>query len=250
MLRRIWRVSAAVVGSTITFWKRRSKAPSFSIFLRYSSRVVAPIHCISPRANAGFSILAASIEPAAEPAPTIVWISSMNRITFGFLCNSLRMERIRSSNWPRYFVPATTAVMSRATTRLSNKMRETFFWIILKASPSTIADFPTPGSPIRIGLFFLRRLRIWAKRSISFSLPTTGSKRPSSAAFVISVPKLSSTGVSLAGFFEAVCACCWRSSEPLPPDRGEDISSSSSSSGNPMPEFTSGCNVACSNTFT
>ena len=221
MLRRIWRVSAAVVGSTITFWKRRSKAPSFSIFLRYSSRVVAPIHCISPRANAGFS---------------------------GFLCNSLRMERIRSSNWPRYFVPATTAVMSRATTRLSNKMRETFFWIILKASPSTIADFPTPGSPIRIGLFFLRRLRIWAKRSISFSLPTTGSKRPSSAAFVISVPKLSSTGVSLAGFFEAVCACCWRSSEPLPPDRGEDISSSSSSSGNPMPEFTSGCNVACSNT--
>ena len=24
----------------------------------------------------------------------------------------------------------------------------------------TIADFPTPGSPIKIGLFFLRRLRI------------------------------------------------------------------------------------------
>ena len=42
------------VGSTMTFWKRRSKAPSFSIFFRYSSRVVAPIHCISPRANAGF----------------------------------------------------------------------------------------------------------------------------------------------------------------------------------------------------
>ena len=44
----------------------------FCIFFRYSSRVVAPIHCISPRANAGFSILAASIEPAAAPAPTIV----------------------------------------------------------------------------------------------------------------------------------------------------------------------------------
>ncbi len=42
--------------------------------------------------------LAASIEPAAEPAPTIVWISSMINITFGFFCNSLRMERIRSSN--------------------------------------------------------------------------------------------------------------------------------------------------------
>ena len=220
------------------------------MFLRYSSRVVAPIHCISPLANAGFSILAASIEPAAEPAPTIVWISSMNNITFGFFCNSLRMERIRSSNCPRYLVPATTAVISRATTRLSNRIRETFFWMILNARPSTIADFPTPGSPIKIGLFFLRRLKICAKRSISLSLPTTGSRRPSSAAFVMSVPKLSSTGVSLDGFLEAVCAC-WRSSEPPLPERGEDISSSSSSSSvKPILEFISGCNVACSSTFT
>ena len=71
-----------------------------------------------------------------------------------------------------------------------------------------MADLPTPGSPINIGLFFLRRLKICAKRSISRSRPTTGSKRPSSAAFVMSVPKLSSTGVSLAGFLDAVCACC------------------------------------------
>ena len=33
---------------------------------------LAPMHCISPLANAGFSIFAASIEPAAEPAPTMV----------------------------------------------------------------------------------------------------------------------------------------------------------------------------------
>ena len=210
------------------------------------------MHCISPLANAGFSIFAASIEPAAEPAPTMVWISSMNKITLGFLCNSLRIERIRSSNCPRYLVPATTAVISRATTRLSKRIRETFFWMILRARPSTIADLPTPGSPIRIGLFFLRRLKICARRSISLSLPTTGSNRPSSAAFVISVPKLSNTGVSLDGFFEAVCACCWCSSAlPLPPERDEDISSSSSSSSvKPIPELISGCNVACSNTFT
>ena len=39
-----------------------------------------------------------------------------------------------------------------------------------------------------IHIFFLRRLNICAKRSISLSLPTTGSNRPSSAAFVMSVP--------------------------------------------------------------
>ena len=67
--------------------------------------------------------------------------------------------------------------------------------MILKASPSAIADFPTPGSPIKSGLFFLRRLKIWETRSISFSRPTTGSNFPSSAISVKSLPKLSKTGV-------------------------------------------------------
>ena len=40
--------------------------------LRYSSRVVAPIVCSSPRASIGFRILAASIAPSAAPAPTSV----------------------------------------------------------------------------------------------------------------------------------------------------------------------------------
>ncbi len=154
------KVSSAVVGSTITFWKRRSRAPSFSIFVRYSSRVVAPMHWISPRASAGLSMLAASIEPCAFPAPTIVWISSMKRMMSGFFVNSFRMAFRRSSNSPRYFVPATIDAMSRAMTRLSNRIRETCLRIILRARPSTIADLPTPGSPIRTGLFFLRRLRI------------------------------------------------------------------------------------------
>ena len=34
-------------------WKRRSSAPSFSMYLRYSSRVVAPMHCTSPRRQRG-----------------------------------------------------------------------------------------------------------------------------------------------------------------------------------------------------
>ena len=201
MLDNICKVSSGVVASTITFWKRRSKAPSFSMVLRNSSKVVAPIHCISPRAKAGFNIFAASIEPGAEPAPIIVWTSSMKRMIFGFFCTSFKIERMRSSNCPRSFVPATTAVISSATTRLSNSILETFFSTIRIAKPSTIADLPTPGSPISIGLFFLRRLNICARRSISFSRPTTGSSFPSSAALVISTPKLSITGVSLAGFF-------------------------------------------------
>ena len=51
------------------------------MFLRYSSNVVAPMHCNSPRANAGFKILDASIAPSAPPAPTSVCNSSMNKMT-------------------------------------------------------------------------------------------------------------------------------------------------------------------------
>ena len=51
-------------------WKRRSRAPSFSMYLRYSSSVVAPMHWISPRARAGLSTLEASMAPSAPPAPT------------------------------------------------------------------------------------------------------------------------------------------------------------------------------------
>ena len=108
MFLSIWSVFFRVVGSTITFWKRRSESTVFlnilSVFVKRGSTTYI---CISPRAKAGFNILAASIEPAAALAPTIVWISSMNKITFRFFCNSLIMERMRSSNCPRYLVPAT-----------------------------------------------------------------------------------------------------------------------------------------------
>ena len=84
----------------------------------YSSRVVAPIHWIVPRANAGLRMFAASIEPGVEPAPIRVCISSMKIITSGLFSISLMRDLIRSSNCPLYFVPATIAVMSRLTRRL------------------------------------------------------------------------------------------------------------------------------------
>ena len=196
MFCSICMVSSDVVGSTNTFWNLLSSAPSFSMFWRYSSRVVAPMHCTSPLASAGFSMLAASSEPDVLPAPTIVCISSMKSITLGFFCSSFSIAFILSSNCPLYFVPATIAAMSRATTLLSNSTCDTLCLTIFSARPSTMADFPTPGSPMSIGLFFFLRLNIWAILSISLSLPTTGSSLPSSAALVMSMPKLSSTGVS------------------------------------------------------
>src|SRR4030095_4828759 len=55
-------VSCTLGSPTITGWKRRSRAASFSICLRYSSSVVAPIRCSSPRANMGLSMLAELID--------------------------------------------------------------------------------------------------------------------------------------------------------------------------------------------
>ena len=187
---RICRVSSFVVGSTVTFWNLLSRAPSFSIDFLYSSSVVAPIHCISPLASDGFSMFAASIEPAAEPAPIMVWISSMNSITLGLLLASFITPMILSSNSPRYFVPATSEVRSSIIIILSNSVLGTFFSAIRDASPSTMADFPTPGSPISTGLFFFLLHNIWATRSISLSRPITLSSLPSAAALVRSVPYL------------------------------------------------------------
>ena len=52
------------------------------------------------------------------------------------------------------------------------------------ASPSTIAVLPTPGSPIRTGLFLRRRERTCATRRISTSRPITGSSLPLPASSV------------------------------------------------------------------
>ena len=61
-----------------------------------------------------------------------------------------------------------------------------------KAYPSEIAVFPTPGSPIRTGLFFVLLERIWMHLRISSSLPITGSSFPAFAMAVKSFPYFSS----------------------------------------------------------
>ena len=47
-----------------------------------------------------------------------------------------------------------------------------------RARPSAIAVLPTPGSPIRTGLFLVRRDSTWMTRRISSSRPMTGSSLP------------------------------------------------------------------------
>src|SRR5688572_31788501 len=60
-------VSLTDGSSTWIGWNRRSRAESFSRYLRYSSRVVAPTVCSSPLASIGLRIEAASMAPSAAP---------------------------------------------------------------------------------------------------------------------------------------------------------------------------------------
>ena len=66
------------------------------------------------------------------------------------------------------------------------------------AKPSAIAVLPTPGSPIKIGLFFVLLDRTCITLLISSSLPITGSNKPfvafsvKFAANLLSVSKLDS----------------------------------------------------------
>ena len=69
--------------------------------------------------QAGLRMLEASTAPSAAPAPTSVCSSSMNRIASLLARSSSMIFLSRSSNSPRYLVPATSEPMSRVSTRLS-----------------------------------------------------------------------------------------------------------------------------------
>ena len=151
-------VSSAVGSPTSTCWNRRSRAGSFSMLVRNSSSVVAPTMRSSPRASIGLSMLPASMEPSPLPAPTTVCSSSTKVMIWpSDSLISARTALRRSSNSPRYFAPAIIAPRSRDTNRLSRRDSGTSPATIRCASPSTTAVLPTPGSPIRTGLFLVRR---------------------------------------------------------------------------------------------
>ena len=159
--------------------------------MRYSSCVVAPITCSSPRASMGFKMLAASMAPSAAPAPTTTWISSINSMVFLSRCSSSSRLRKRSSKSPRYLVPATMAAISSASTRRPHSAAAARPEAMRCASASASAVLPTPGSPTRQGLFLRRRHKISSMRASSFSRHKTGSNSPSCAILVRSRPYLS-----------------------------------------------------------
>ncbi|MEM9216627.1 MAG: hypothetical protein AAGD25_20045 [Cyanobacteria bacterium P01_F01_bin.150] len=90
-------------------------------------------------------------------------------------------DRKRSSNSPRYLAPATRDPISREISDRFFNDSGTSPFTIRWASPSAIAVFPTPGSPISTGLFFWRRDSTRTTRRISSSRPITGSNIPCSA---------------------------------------------------------------------
>ena len=79
-------VSSTVGSPTSTGWKRRSSAASFSMCLRYSSSVVAPMVCSSPRASIGFSICDASIAPFGRAGADdgMKLVDEQDDLPFGF----------------------------------------------------------------------------------------------------------------------------------------------------------------------
>ena len=145
----------------------------------------------------------------------------MNNTTLGFNFNSSRIAFILSSNCPLYFVPATIEDKSREYILLSKITLGALPSFIKIAKPSTIAVLPTPGSPIRTGLFFFLLDNIWDTLFISSFLPTTGSKISSSADFDMSLQKLSKTGVLESNFLFFLELL------PLPPNKSSDSPSSS-----------------------
>mmetsp|Transcript_67002 Transcript_67002/g.216591 ORF Transcript_67002/g.216591 Transcript_67002/m.216591 type:complete len:231 (+) Transcript_67002:893-1585(+) len=169
------------------------------MYLRYSVMVEAPMIWMSPRDIAGFKMLAASMAPPSPPppAPTRVWISSIMMMTSPDSFISLMMFFKRSSNSPLYFEPDNSMPMSNWMMRLFLNISGTSPSTMRLARPSAMAVLPTPGSPMKTGLFFWRRARIWMARSISSSLPTNGSKAPSAHALVRSLPNSASADVGL-----------------------------------------------------
>ena len=112
----------------------------------------------------------------------------------------------RSSNSPRNFAPATSEPKSRDRSRLFLRLSGTSPDAMRRASPSTTAVLPTPGSPISTGLFFVRRHSTCITRRISSSRPITGSILSCRAAAVKSRVYFSNARMELSGSWESTCA--------------------------------------------
>ncbi|MNY26736.1 hypothetical protein D3C86_1606000 [compost metagenome] len=142
--------------------------------------------------------MAASPVPAAPPAPTSVWISSMNSTMGRTLAwtSSITLRK-RCSNSPFTPAPACNRPMSSRYSDTSRKGGGTSPAASRKARPSTTAVLPTPASPASRGLFCRRRISTSTIWRISSSRPDTGSISPARALAVRSTAKRSNAARSL-----------------------------------------------------
>jgi len=183
---RISIVSSSEGSSTVIGWNRRSSAASDSMCLRYSSSVVAPITCSSPRDKAGFNILAASTdEPAAPPHQHVNFINKQDRAGLLQLINYafesfLKTGRDTSCRPPANPHPAAGRVYSLTVPG---------FHLPRSAGPNLPQSqfYRRRVRRLMPDCFLVRRARIWITRSISICLPITGSSFFSSALEVKSV---------------------------------------------------------------
>ena len=160
----------------------------------------------SPLPSTGLRRLEASrAPPEVAPAPTTVWISSMNRIAPRCAFTAPSTPLTRSSKSPRNRVPASSAPRSRAMMRAPRNGAGTSPPAMRCARPSTTAVLPTPASPTSTGLFFCRRPRICSARATSPARPISGSTPPPAARAVRSVVNRSRS---------------WRGLPPRAPPRG------------------------------
>jgi hypothetical protein len=141
-------------------WKRRASALSFSMYLRYSSSVVAPMHWISPRASAGLSTLAGVDRPfgAAGADQRVQFVDEQDRVLGAADFVHHRLDPflelaavLRAGDHHRQVEHDDPLVGSSSGT-----LPSTTRW----AKPSTMAVLPTPASPSSTGLFLVRRQRI------------------------------------------------------------------------------------------
>ena len=178
---RILTVSGIDGSSMVIFCSRRASARSFSMCLN-SSCVVEPTTRSWPAVRIGLISVARSIvPPVVAPAPTVEWISSMNRIGIGRFASALMTALKRSSKSPRKRVPASSAPVSSEKTSAPSSSSGTSSPSSRVASPSASAVLPTPASPTNTGLFFRRRQRISIVRCSSSRRPISGSSSPARA---------------------------------------------------------------------
>ncbi len=189
-------VSSTVGSPTVTGWKHRSSAGSFSMCLRYSVERRRTDATELGRASIGLSMLPASTEPSAAPGPTIVCSSSMKimispRASVISLSTAFTNPPIPRGTWsrrPSARCRADELAVTQALGRVTgdDPLGETF-------NDRGLADARLADQH-RVVL--CGRESTWTTRRFSSSRPITGSSLFCAAASVRSRPKRSTPETS------------------------------------------------------